>query len=392
MPARRCAVRWPTASTDRCATRRKQSLKTPGRPFDYRVITNTIQRSLAAAGLHNHAGLMQGVTNTVERALAAGGLVAPDHTPTGHTFEGEAREVGPDDAGRQGPEGEGAEAGEFLTQSFTNHAGTRAYKLFVPAIHSAGGTETLPLVVMLHGCSQTPDDFVAGTRMNALAQRHGFLVAWPAQAAGASRQGCWRWYSSAHQAREGGEPAILAGITGEVMSRYRVDRRRIFAAGMSAGGAMAVILGATYPELFAAIGVHSGLPYGAAHDLPSALAAMKGGKAPPSSLGVPAIVFHGDRDPTVNVRNGAAIVEQAVRGRVAAPDQREAHTGRSPDGRVYHRTVHAEASGRAVVEHWVLSGAGHAWSGGCASGSFTDAGGPDASAEMIRFFLSQPGR
>ncbi len=357
------------------------------------MITNTIQRSLAAAGLQSQAGLMQGVTNTVERALAAGGLVAPDHTPAGHTFEGEAREVDPGEERRQGPEGARAAAGEFLTRSFTNQAGTRAYKLYVPAIHSAGGPEELPLVVMLHGCSQTPDDFAAGTRMNALAQRHGFLVAWPAQAASANKQGCWSWYSGDHQAREQGEPAILAGIASEVMSNHRVDRRRIFVAGMSAGGAMAVILGATYPELFAAVGVHSGLPYGAAHDLVSALAAMKGGKAPPSSLGVPAVVFHGDRDATVNVRNGAAIVEQALRGGAAAPGLREAHeAGRSPDGRVYNRAVHADASGRAVVEHWVLSGAGHAWSGGSSSGSFTDAKGPDASAEMIRFFLLQPRR
>ena len=346
-------------------------------PFDYRTITDTIQRSLAAAGLQRESGVMKGVTSTVEQALTSAGLIRGERAPGGRTFEGTAREVDPIEVG-----------GEFVTRSFSNGAGARSYKLYVPASHSPDGEPGWPLVVMLHGCSQTPDDFAAGTRMNALAERHGFVVAYPAQAAQANKSRCWKWYSAADQAREQGEPAILAGIVGDVMAQVGIDPDRVFVAGMSAGAAMAVILGTTYPEIFAAVGAHSGLPYGAAQDVGSAFAAMKGGAAPRAARAIPTIVFHGDRDTTVNASNGAAIAEQAVQGSTQAGAlRREAQRGRSADGRAYSRTVHADATDRAVVEHWVVAGSGHAWSGGSPDGSFTDAGGPDASAEMIRFFL-----
>lgn len=295
--------------------------------------------------------------------------------------------------------------GEFLDRSFTNDAGTRAYKLYVPASYSAVSGKPAPVVVMLHGCSQSPDDFAAGTQMNALADQQGFLVVYPAQAPDANGSTCWNWHRFEDQLRDCGEPSLIAGITREVASNYRVDKRRIFVAGMSAGAAMAVILGATYPELYAAVGAHSGLAYGAAHDIPSALGAMKGGGAradlrnipaaslarpPPGAHGVPTIVFHGDRDHTVNTRNSAAIVKQATAVASDQPRLRaRAHQGEASFGRTYSQTVYLDAADRPVVEQWVLHGAGHTWSGGSANGSFTDTGGPDASSEMIRFFNSQ---
>jgi poly(hydroxyalkanoate) depolymerase family esterase len=261
------------------------------------------------------------------------------------------------------------------------------------------------MVVMLHGCTQSPDDFAAGTRMNAIAEQQGFLVVYPAQAANANGSRCWNWFRPEDQSRDRGEPSLIAGITREVLSNYRVDERRIFVAGLSAGAAMAVILGATYPEMYAAVGAHSGLPYGAARSMPSAFGAMKGGRAidsrsnlpatptvcrPQAEHRVPTIVFHGDRDQTVDARNGAEIVKQATVGGSGEPRLRASvHEGAASGGRTYSVTVYADAANQPVVEQWVLHGAGHAWSGGSPRGSFTDTCGPDASAEMIRFFYSQ---
>ena len=351
-------------------------MKFQGMPFDYRSITDTIERSLATAGLGREAGLMKGITETIHQSLSAAGLHSREPQPAGpgHTVD------------------EPALPGEHVERLFSNAAGTRAYELYVPASYSPEGAQPVPLVVMLHGCKQAPGDFALGTRMNELAERHGFLVAYPVQPAAANGSSCWNWFLPEDQARDRGEPSILAGITREVASRYRVDNRRIFVAGMSAGAAMAVVLGATYPDLFAAVGAHSGLPYGVAHDVPSALSAMKGGGALRGgiSLTVPTIVFHGSRDPTVNACNGAAIVEQATLAREHELLM-QMHAGQSADGCRYRRIVYTDAAGNAVVEHWMVSGAGHAWSGGDPRGSFTDPVGPDASAEMIRFFASLQG-
>ena len=273
--------------------------------------------------------------------------------------------------------------GRFVTDTFTNHAGTRSYKTYLPAQH---GTQRLPLIVMLHGCKQNPDDFAGGTRMNELAEELGFAVVYPAQSAQANVSGCWNWFQSQHQLREAGEPSLIAGITREVIARYDLDARRAYVAGLSAGGAMAAIMGTTYPELYSAMGIHSGLAYGAARDLPSALAAMTG-KPHHKSRGtssnarsIPLIVFHGDRDKTVHPRNGehamADTLEKVENGRV--------------NGRAYTRTTHWDASGKPVLEHWLVHGAGHAWSGGSPSGSYADPLGPDASREMWRFFRAQP--
>jgi poly(hydroxyalkanoate) depolymerase family esterase len=266
------------------------------------------------------------------------------------------------------------------------------------------------MVVMLHGCTQSADDFAAGTQMNRQADEHGFLVVYPEQAAHANPGKCWNWFSPQDQQRGAGEPALIAGIVAEVARTHNVDPARIFVAGLSAGAAMAVVLGETYPELFAGVGAHSGLPYGSAHDIPSAMAAMKGGRgakaaqtAPAGAAGtrrnkplrpVPTIVFHGDRDHTVQHSNGQHIAMQAQDAHMATLGtdglQATTHAGVARGGRRFKRTVHCDAQGFARIESWTVAGAGHAWSGGHASGSYTDATGPDASAEMVRFFMALP--
>jgi len=278
----------------------------------------------------------------------------------------------------------------FETLTFANEAGTRAYKLYVPSGYCGQG---VPLVVMLHGCTQDPDDFAAGTRMNALAEEHTFLVAYPGQPSSANANKCWNWFVPGDQARDAGEPAILAGITRQVISQHAVDPGRVYVAGLSAGGAAAAIMGAAYPDLYAAIGIHSGLAQGAAHDIPSAFAAMRQGGPSVGSASrgrserpVPTIVFHGEQDKTVSAVNGEQVVAQARAG--ADLDTTVIH-GRSEDGVRYTRSVQADRDGRPVLEHWLLHGVGHAWSGGSPTGSYTDPRGPDASREMLRFFLGQ---
>lgn len=277
----------------------------------------------------------------------------------------------------------------FESRSYTGPAGTRPYKLFIPASYRG---QPVPLIVMLHGCSQNPDDFASGTRMNEVADEHGFLVAYPAQTAIANPGKCWNWFNTADQGRDAGEPALLAGLTRQLMAEFAVDPLRVYVAGLSAGGAAASIMGATHPDLFAAIGVHSGLACGAARDMPSAMAAMRQGAATPLKPGarlMPAIVFHGDRDSTVAHVNAAQVIAQS---KGTGEYVRTAHQNKSAGGIYYTRDVHADKSGQIVLENWTLHGAGHAWSGGSTSGSYTDPKGPDASREMVRFFLQHTRR
>ncbi len=273
----------------------------------------------------------------------------------------------------------------FTEHSYACASGSRSYKLYIP-----GTVVRAPvLIVMLHGCTQSPDDFAAGTQMNALAEEQGFLVVYPAQSQSANMNRCWNWFNSADQQCDTGEPALIAGITRQVMAEHGVDPSRVFVAGLSAGGAMAAILGNTYPDLYAAIGVHSGLPAGAAHDMPSAFSAMGQGAKPgkgKSRASVPTIVFHGDADTTVNVGNGRQVIQQAQpSGKLVT----ETVSAKSAGGIGYIRTVQSNQDGVPVLEHWLLHGAGHAWAGGHTAGSYTDPRGPDASREMLRFFLAQ---
>ena len=278
----------------------------------------------------------------------------------------------------------------FEERTYTNEAGSRAYKLYVPSGYTG---QALPLVVMLHGCTQSPDDFAAGTQMNELAEELTFLVAYPAQPKSANMSKCWNWFNENDQQRDRGEPSLIAGITRQIMRDFPVELGRLFIAGLSAGGAAAAIMGSTYPDLYAAIGVHSGLACGAARDMPSAFAAMRQGGMPVaagprgSDRGVPTIVFHGDRDTTVSPVNGDQVIAQAK----AASNLRTVVSHGEAPGRIrYTRTVQADESGRPMLEQWVLHGAGHAWSGGSVTGSYTEPRGPDATREMMRFFLEQP--
>lgn len=292
------------------------------------------------------------------------------------------------------------EHAQWLAKSYHNQAGSRAYKLYVPSGYRG---QALPLIVMLHGCTQSPDDFAAGTRMNTLGEKQTCLIAYPAQAASANASKCWNWFSPRDQRRGEGEPSLIAGITCEIIADYAVDRRRVYIAGLSAGAAAAVIMGMAYPDLYAAIGVHSGLACGVAHDLPSALAAMRQGdvaslRRAGATTGsgtvramVPTIVFHGDRDTTVKPCNGDQVVAQSTAS-AAIELRKTVQQGQVEGGHGYRRTLYADMSGRTVIEHWVVYGEGHAWSGGSSAGSYTDPLGPDASREMLRFFLENPRR
>ncbi|BAN27138.1 extracellular catalytic domain type 1 short-chain-length polyhydroxyalkanoate depolymerase [Caballeronia insecticola] len=279
--------------------------------------------------------------------------------------------------------------GHFSTRSYANAAGQRDYKLYVP---SGYDSEPLPLIVMLHGCTQDADDFAAGTQMNALAEEHNCIVVYPVQPQHANTSKCWNWFKTTDQARDGGEPSLIAGITREVIESHCVDTKRVYIAGLSAGGAMAAIMAQRYPDLYAAAGVHSGLPAGSAHDLPSALAAMRGGKSPTPARATekprcPLIVFHGDADATVHYSNARELM-RAYGEDMTARDQPSAGLA---GARKY--TVRQTTSPDGVIaELWTVHGAPHAWSGGSTRGSFTDPAGPNASAEMLRFFLAHPQR
>lgn len=275
--------------------------------------------------------------------------------------------------------------GRFVACSFTLGGAHRDYKLYIPP---GAGRLPLPLIVMLHGCTQNPDDFAVGTAMNDAARERGCYVLYPAQSRQANPHGCWNWFKHNHQQRDRGEPGLIAGMTRELLSQHAIDPRRVYVAGLSAGGAMAAILGAAYPELYAAVGVHSGLAAGVATDLPTALAAMRGGSVGRGTAhGVPTIVFHGDADGTVHPANGEQVIAACAGARSAI----QTHRIDDESGRASTRHVHSDpADGRVLGEHWVVHGAAHAWSGGNAQGSYTDNRGPDATAEMLRFFFEHP--
>lgn len=274
----------------------------------------------------------------------------------------------------------------FTAGSFRNASGQRGYKLYVPPHLDAGPR---PLVVMLHGCTQDADDFAAGTAMNEAAREQGFYVLYPVQARSTNPQKCWNWFKHNHQRRDRGEPSILADMTREVIEGHAIDAGRVYVAGLSAGGAMAAILAETYPELYAAAGVHSGLAPGAASDLPSALSAMKGAQVKActqAGSGVPTIVFHGDHDSTVHPRNAESVIAAS-----AGPDLQDEtlRVAATIGKRATTRHVYRNTAGTIVAERWDVHGAGHAWSGGTPRGSYTDPAGPDATAEMLRFFFER---
>ncbi|MDX3909239.1 MAG: PHB depolymerase family esterase [Sphingobium sp.] len=336
---------------------------------------------------------------TARIQLALSGMAAPATSPSSSAagdiidlkparISLNAREQSPTPATTTSPKGAPPvdHANRFEERTYKGPEGSLAYHLYVPA--DAGNN--MPLVVMLHGCTQSPEDFARGTGMNQLADEMGFIVVYPRQSRSANAQQCWNWFRPGDQQRDRGEPALIAGVTRQVIAEQGADPDRVYVAGLSAGGAAAAIMGQTYPDIYAAIGIHSGLACGSARDLPSALMAMRNGSSGTSAVKgapfVPVITFHGDRDSTVHEANSRIIVAAASTASGRSLKTRQ-ETGKSIQG-TYTRETSVDSEGRIMLEQWTVHGAGHAWSGGHSTGSYTDPSGPDASREMLRFFFT----
>lgn len=357
-----------------------------------------LHKSMAEALRLTRSGDLLEATAHIQEALGAGRSTSRPSPPFAEEADASVPQPmfltasgwsGPEAAWRPAPQtGDIKEAGSFEERTFRCSQGQMAYWLYRPA----NAVQDAPLVVMLHGCTQSPQDFARGTGMNLLADELGFLVAYPAQSATANPQKCWNWFRPGDQQRDRGEPAQLAGITRQIIAENGVDPDRVYIAGLSAGGAAAAIMAAQYPDLYAAVGIHSGLACGAARDLPSALAAMQRGAAAPLGMRgqsfVPVIIIHGNRDATVNVANSGHIAAAAT-GAAADALEIRVEKGCSKSGRIYERTQSLNSTGAVMIERWTIEGLGHAWSGGQAAGSYTDPKGPDASRAMAEFFLAQ---
>ncbi|QSI30575.1 PHB depolymerase family esterase [Variovorax sp. RKNM96] len=341
-----------------------------------------------AAHLTRHGRLAE-ATDAIQRALrgAAEASPASPAAPLPSTTDADVIDVETRvaDVEREAPSPRKSEGIDRWTRGTFAHQGrTIDYMLFVPAAAAGQPATPRPLVVMLHGCTQDAADFAAGTRMNEHARERGVIVLYPEQAQRAHGQKCWNWFKTQHQQRGRGEPASIAALTLHIADQQHADRSRIYVAGLSAGGAMADVLGHCYPDVYAAVGVHSGLAHGAAHDMMSALNVMRTGAMAARPAADPAlrptIVFHGDADTTVHSNNGLAILADASSG--------EVREGRSPAGQGFTRTLYPASTKHGDAEHWRIHGGGHAWSGGSAQGSYTQPDGIDASREMLRFFLA----
>jgi poly(hydroxyalkanoate) depolymerase family esterase len=308
-----------------------------------------------------------------------------------------------------------AGSGTWEQFNYNGPEGTRPYFVYTPVGYTPGAP--VPAIVMLHGCTQTPADFAAGTQMNDLADQNNFIVIYPQQTSTYNQNQCWNWFETAHQSRGSGEPGIIAGIVKTVLqntSKWTLDPNRIYVTGLSAGAAMSVIMGATYPDLFAAIGVGAGLEYQAALGMTDAFTAMRQGGPNPVTQGqkaynasgpfarvVPTIVFHGTSDYTVYPINGDQVIQQWMEtNRLASNNTYNASfnspssttNGKvgTPQGRSYTVTKWNDNNGNLIQEYWKVTGMGHAWSGGSTNGSYTDPNGPSASQAMYTFFMNHP--
>jgi poly(hydroxyalkanoate) depolymerase family esterase len=299
----------------------------------------------------------------------------------------------------------------FQEYNFKSPSGSRPYYVYTPTSYQVG--VAVPLLVMLHGCTQTAVDFAAGTQMNLLAEEHNLIVAYPQQTRNNNQLYCWNWFDPANQSRDHAEPAIIAGIVQEILhntTQWTIDSTRVYVAGISAGAAMSVILGVTYPDIFAAIGVHSGLEYQAAKTQSGALGAARRGGPDPIQQGqvayevmgnfarvVPTIVFHGTNDSVNNIINGDQVVQQWIETAMLASQNTyvanfntptSTTTGTAPGGLSYTTYSWQDSSGSTIQEYWKVNALGHAWSGGNPSGSYTDPRGPNASQALYTFFMN----
>jgi poly(hydroxyalkanoate) depolymerase family esterase len=334
-------------------------------------------RTMLKAGRLSRAG------RPLSAALALGMLLSPSPPPKKKAKKSGAkrkREVST--SSRPVP-------GSFSVGEFAVEGGRLRYKLYMP---TGSARRRLPLVVMLHGCGQSATDFAMGTGMNALADEFGFLVLYPEQSSTANLARCWNWHRPGNQKRGAGEPATIAALTRKVIVDCNANPSRVYVAGISAGGAAAAILATAYPELFVALGVHSGLEHGDVGSVGAALSVMRNGigtvrrgkRSPPP----PMIIFHGDADMVVHPSNAGGFLDHL---RLSSPRALSATVlrGRSDGGRDFTRTTHRYADGPVLLQEWTIHGGGHAWSGGSRAGSYTDPSGPEASREMIRFFLAR---
>lgn len=355
------------------------------------------------------SGNLSEATLVIQRALGFGAAPPaqqpaqrPPHRPEPEDVVDVAfREVSP--AGRTGIPHEPAPpaaapsardaAGTFTQHHFVSHGAQYNYRLYIPA--GVRAAQPLPVVVMLHGCKQDSADFARGTGMNALADEHQFMVVYPEQRQKANAMRCWNWFEPAHQQRGKGEPAMIAALAAHVVAAHSGDASRVYVAGLSAGGAMAALAGQLYPDVFAAVGVHSGLAPGAAVDMPGAFSAMRKGRkasagtATGGAASPPTIVFHGTADTTVHPGNADHVLQAALAGLRASgvPLTEVPAADAGPGERNARRTAWVTPDGTPVVEHWAVAAGPHAWSGGSAAGSFTDPQGPSASRAMVAFFL-----
>ena len=318
-----------------------------------------LQRAMVEATRLTRTGRLGDATTLIQRLLRGSGQQAagtPGVDTLPQLLAPGTIDVTPERAGKaHRPATDAPAGGRFISLNFTNEAGKRAYKLFIPASYRG---QPLPLIVMLHGCTQNADDFATGTAMNALGEERGHFIAYPVQSGTANVSKCWNWFNPGDQRRDAGEPSLIAGITRQIMADHAIDPQRVYVAGLSAGGAQAAIMAATYPDIYAACGVHSGVACGAASTLASALSVMQKGSstaATGSTKGttVPTIVFHGAKDTTVNPANSTQLVEQLTQ--VANGDLKViTDDGSVPGGHSYSTSRHVDAKGRTLIEHWVV--------------------------------------